>query len=253
MNRPLTHTESRSGRGGLPRPSLLCIDEFVARVRPWPGEPGTAQLVITTQTIPPLEVIERWIVELGEAGFLKVRTGALSPAVAAAFLQSGFTVRQHLALLHHDLAGVRARVVPCESLMMRRGRTADLPTTAHLDGRAFGPMWAMDAAGIADARTATPQHRFRLADDESAVVGFAVSGRAGRQAFLQRLAVDPAHQGRGIGKALTLDALRWARRHRCTSMFVNTHSDNRTALALYVSLGFSESPQGLVVLERSLS
>ena len=44
--------------------------------------------------------------------------------------------------------------------------------------------------------------------------------------------------GRGIGRALTNDALTWARRHGCTSMLVNTHVANEAALALYRKFDF---------------
>jgi ribosomal protein S18 acetylase RimI-like enzyme len=84
-------------------------------------------------------------------------------------------------------------------------------------------------------------------------LGFAVSGRAGHHSYLQRLAVDPALHGRGIGSALTMDALRWARRHRCDSMLVNTHVENSAALGLYRSLGFEELAYGLAVLEWNAS
>lgn len=232
--------------------TLLRADDYVARVRPWPGAPGTVQLVTVEQSAPPVEVVQRWLDELAEAGVLTVRTGALGPSVLGPYVESGFAVRQELALLHHDLSGIRGRVVPCESLMLRRGRNADLLAAAHVDGRAFGGLWAMDVTGLADARTATPQHRFRIAAHGNDVVGFAVSGRSGKHGYLQRLAVDPAQQGRGVGRALTLDSLRWARRNRCASMLVNTHVDNETALGLYEALGFRRLSYGLVVLERSL-
>jgi len=252
VNGPSTPTVSGAGGRGAAPATLLHVGEYVARVRPWPGEPGAVQLVTVDQSSPPVEVVRRWLDELTEAGVRTVRTGALGPTVTEPYLENGFGVRQELALLHHDLSGVRGRVVPCESLMLRRGRNADLVAAAHLDGRAFGPLWAMDVTGIADARVATPHHRFRIAADGVDVVGFAVSGRAGRHGYLQRLAVDPAQQGRGIGRALTMDALRWARRHRCASVLVNTHVENEVALGLYDALGFRRMSYGLVVLERVL-
>lgn len=103
-----------------------------------------------------------------------------------------------------------------------------------------------------DAETATPARRFRVAVDGD-VVGYAITGRSGSQAFLQRLATDPAHTGRGIAAALIGDALRWATRHRCRRLLVNTQQDNRRALALYERLGFQLTPSDLVVLSRPIS
>ena len=46
----------------------------------------------------------------------------------------------------------------------------------------------------------------------SPLVAFAISGAASGQGYLQRLAVAPAHQGQGHGRALVLDSLAWMRR-----------------------------------------
>ena len=148
------------------------------------------------------------------------------------FRSVGFAVKQELVLLNHDLSGIPGRGVPSEWLLLRRARKADVLTSLVVDGLAFGPLWAMDADGLVDACHATPQHRFRVATIGSAVVGFAISGRSGKNAYLQRLAVDPSQHGRGIGRTLTLDALRWARRSRCSGMLVNTHVGNDVAVNL---------------------
>jgi GNAT superfamily N-acetyltransferase len=51
--------------------------------------------------------------------------------------------------------------------------------------------------------------------------------------------VDPARQGRGVGRALVLDALAWARAQRHRAMQFNAVvAINRPAVALYESLGF---------------
>jgi len=51
--------------------------------------------------------------------------------------------------------------------------------------------------------------------------------------------VDPAHQGRGIGRALVLDALDWAARAGFRGMQFNAVvATNTAAIALYESLGF---------------
>ncbi len=120
----------------------------------------------------------------------------------------------------------------------------------EVDGVAFDPFWRFDAAGLDDARAATPNSRFRVADSHGEVVGYAITGRAGLLGYLQRLAVRPDRQGEGLGRALVVDALRWARRHGASSMLVNTQETNARALALYRKLGFVQETVGLAVLER---
>ena len=240
------------GRGPDPAAWLLRADGFTARARPWPETPHAVHLVTLDQSLPPTTAaVQRWIAELTAAGVTVVRTGALGPTGREGYLEAGFTVRQQLALLHHDLTGRSHAVDLSDDDRLRRPRRGDLVHLARVDKRAFGATWAMDLVGIVDACQATPTYRLRVAADGDLPVGYAVSGRAGRATYLQRLAVDPGHQGRGLGRALVVDSLHWAHRHRRTGMLVNTHVENEPALGLYHSLGFVEQGYRLAVLEWS--
>lgn len=53
------------------------------------------------------------------------------------------------------------------------------------------------------------------------------------------LAVAPAHEGNGVGKALLSHAEEWAREHRCTLMTLAVFPGNERARALYESSGYS--------------
>src|SRR5205807_216631 len=77
--------------------------------------------------------------------------------------------------------------------------------------------------------------------------------RRGSSGYLQRLAVHPDRQRAGLGRALTLDGLRWMRRHGGAQAAVNTQVGNEPALALYQRLGFRLKPGGLAVLRRDIS
>ena len=56
----------------------------------------------------------------------------------------------------------------------------------------------------------------------------------------------------GIGRALVLDGLLWARRRGAASLLVNTQETNAAAVELYESMGFTREAYGLAVLERPL-
>jgi ribosomal protein S18 acetylase RimI-like enzyme len=175
-----------------------------------------------------------------------VVTGALAPAEQAGFLAAGFEVREHLLLLTHDLDP--PPTAPGGPWRLRRGWRRDRPAALVVDARAFKPFWRFDATGLDEAISATPARRFRVAVRHRAVVAYAVSGRAGRRGYLQRLAVDPDHQRCGIGAHLVADGLWWMRRHGATRAFVNTQPDNEAAITLYRKLGFRLQPDGLDVL-----
>ena len=82
--------------------------------------------------------------------------------------------------------------------------------------------------------------------------GSALTGRAGRNGYLQRVAVDPTARRLGFGRALVADALQWLQRHDVGRTLVNTQLDNHRAVALYESCGFRRLPVGLCVLGRTL-
>jgi len=121
-----------------------------------------------------------------------------------------------------------------------------------LDDDAFPDEWRLGRSGLGDALEATPQTRFRLARTSSGPVAYAICGRSGRDGYVQRLAVASTHRGQGLGRALTLDGLRWLKRWKASSASVNTYVGNDVALRLYRSLGFVEVRPGLMVLTIDL-
>lgn len=177
-------------------------------------------------------------------------TGALAPGEQAGFLAAGFEVEEELHLLAHEVRDLPPATESERAL--RRARPSDRTAVLAVDGVAFPPFWRLDERGLEEAVRATPHARFRLAADPD-VFGYAVTGRAGRRGFLQRLAVAPDRQSAGVGRALVLDGLRWLRRWRVERAVVNTQLQNERALALYESLGFRREPSGLTVLSAGLA
>lgn len=166
-------------------------------------------------------------------------------------LARGWRIAAHLHLLRHGLGRLPPEH-PRGGPRLRRAREADLEAAAPLDDSAFPLEWRLGRAGLADALKATPQSRFRLARDGGVPVGYAICGRSGREGYVQRLAVADSARRQGLGRALTLDGLRWLKRWRATSVSVNTYVGNDGALRLYQSLGFVEVRPGLMVLTIDL-
>ncbi|MGQ0831063.1 MAG: GNAT family N-acetyltransferase [Microthrixaceae bacterium] len=221
------------------------------RIVPWRGDPETAHLT-PARGRPTAVEVERSIATLASGGYRTALTSALAPPEAAPFLEAGFVVHERLHLLTRSVTEPtpEAPVTP-----LRRARRADRALLLTLDRDAFSAFWRLDEAGLDDALAATPSSRLRVADHADAatgLAGYAVTGRAGPRGYLQRLAVDPALQRRGIGSALVRDALGWLRRWGAREVFVNTQVDNDAALSLYLHLGFSQQPVGLAVLRRTL-
>jgi ribosomal protein S18 acetylase RimI-like enzyme len=220
------------------------------RAGPWRGDPRVAYLAPVSETPPPSpDLVRHCVGLLAEQGYREAITGALTPREQRGFLAAGFAVREHLHLLAHDLLDLPT----APPVRLRRGRRRDRTTVLTVDARSFEPFWRLDRAGLQEAMAATPSSRFRVSVGAGGrIVGYAVSGRAGHRGYVQRLAVDPDSQGRGVGTALLVDGLQWMRRRGVQRAAVNTQVGNAAALALYERLGFRPQPGGLAVLHLAL-
>jgi ribosomal protein S18 acetylase RimI-like enzyme len=238
-------------------PLILRAGDVVARVRPWAFEPSVAHLVLYNQSrLPTPSEIIGWIAELRNAGYDTIRTGALGVQAGARFERLGFESVQSLVLLEHTAINsvtVPPTVPPAKrSATPVRLATDDDGEASRVDVAAFGQGWCIDRVGIGDVRSATPRHRARAIRTEGTLVAYAISGRDGRNGYIQRLAVSPAHQHRGYGSVLVGDSLRWMARWRVHRALVNTHIGNEAALALYHRLGFVDLSDRLHVYERRI-
>lgn len=225
-------------------------DDGRLRATSWRGDPTVAQVVVRARVTD--AEVRALLDELRSRGCTAVVTAALAPPEQQPFLAAGFEEHERLHLLRRDVAPLPARP---DGVTLRRARPADHPEVLAVDHLAFPPFWRFDEAALEDALDATPAVRFRVAlrPGTSAVAGYAVTGRAGGRGYLQRLAVHPECQRRGLGTALVADGLRWLRRWGAREVLVNTQEANAGALALYEALGFARQPHGLAVLRRALA
>lgn len=202
------------------------------------------------------------------AGVATYRTPALSANDARWFFDHGFVTRQSLVMLQRNgrlgsvahgrgtPVDVEYDDVTCRHVMARQ-RERLLGELLVIDGESFATPWNLSAAAFRHACRATSEHRVIVAraiasgDDVSGCAnGYAIVGRAGGQAYLQRLAVHPTQRRMGIARSLVIQASQWASARGADSLLVNTEPTNAAALALYHSLGFVTLPDPLVVLER---
>ncbi len=222
-------------------------------MRAWPNDASVAHLIfIDHLDVPSPEAIESAIEHARCRGARAIRTSALFPRAAGVVLGAGFEPIDRLALLRlalDDLTLARLpRPDPSDPMMPWHARRA-----AVVDQQAFGLMWGNDAASLRDIRRATPQHRARIVRRGRRIAGLAISGAAGANGYLQRVAVAPAHQRGGIARTLVVDALRWMSDRDLSLALVNTGVHNAAGLALYHTLGFERLDDELVIAEHRLT
>src|SRR2546421_1209433 len=108
----------------------------------------------------------------------------------------------------------------------------------------FGPGdWSSrKMAAIADDCHIQPDGVLVAEDDLGAVVGY-VTTRVNRTSgigWIPNLAVDPNHQGKGLGRALLERAIQFLRESGMAVAKIETLEQNPNGQSLYPSLGFQE-------------
>ncbi|NNE11066.1 MAG: GNAT family N-acetyltransferase [Ilumatobacter sp.] len=222
-------------------------------MRQWPHAPTIAHLVfLDHQELPSATAVADAVDHARARGARAIRTSALFPDAAEILMSADFEPIDRLALLAIDLDdGVVERLGDHEHAIrpLRRWMHA---RAADVDVDAFGPMWGNDAAGLREIRAATPVHQARYIGDARRIAGFAVSGAAAGNGYVQRVAVASAERRRGVARALVIDALRWIHDGGRRRALVNTGVSNAAALGLYEQLGFRRLDDVLTIAERRL-
>ena len=149
------------------------------------------------------------------------------------------------------------------AMNIRAYRAGDLPRLQEITAATFGPVsidgnmerilgnfGAGDEAGwrgrklavIAEDCRVQPDGVFVACDDAGRIGGY-ITTRLNRQSkigWIANLAVDPAGQGKGIGRGLILHALAFFRQNGMEVARIETLEQNAIGQGLYPSVGFKE-------------
>jgi ribosomal protein S18 acetylase RimI-like enzyme len=189
-------------------------------------------LIVETQNGPyPVQYLcygaEYWLSKsLGEAGFTQVE--------AVQFYQLD-RLRSRLASLLPDPPDISlAPLYP-----------AQIDELAVLDAATFDPLWHF---GRRDLFELLMRGRMQVAWSGGRMAGYnAVCANSPSEGQLARLAVHPDFQGRGVGRALLSDAIRYAA-GEFSVLVLNTQINNSRSQALYRGMGFRPIGMSLAVL-----
>ncbi len=143
---------------------------------------------------------------------------------------------------------------------IRTYRPQDLPRLQEITAHTFGPVsidrgmeqllgafgdggWqARKLAAISDDCRLQPDGVFVAEEAGGRVVGYVTTrvNHASSLGWIPNLAVDPSHQGRGLGRALLQHAIEFFRREGLQVAKIETLEQNAVGQSLYASLGFRE-------------
>jgi ribosomal protein S18 acetylase RimI-like enzyme len=176
--------------------------------------------------------------EIAQAGGARVAAIAIQPWFQEILAGSGFENHQQIVMLEWRYQPSLAPTAPRErnGIRIRRMTAEDLPDVEKTDAASFDPLWQNPLETI---RKAFAQALYAtVVENEQGIIGYQLSTGGGQRAHLARLAVHPAVQGKGAGRALLSDLFRYVTYAGISRLSVNTQSDNQPSLSLYQRMGF---------------
>lgn len=136
------------------------------------------------------------------------------------------------------------------SWAIRQMEAADLEAVEAVDISAFSLVWqnSRENLELAFRQSAVAS----VVEYRGQIVGYQISTATPMGGHLARLAVLPALQGRGIGKALLNDLLFQFEQRGAQTVTVNTQHDNLNSLSLYEKAGFKRTGEEYPVYQYEL-
>lgn len=227
--------------GSFPNPVVLRKGWARAEARPWNRNRADAHLRLVRGTTAFLVEATQAVLDLGASA---VTSPPLLAGSRRIWRAAGFQPYRSLLLFHKPLAAERPPQGVVEEL-------DDLHwlRLVEIDGSAFGPTWRAELPALREATTSAPRSVVLGATVGAVLSGYAITAVSGGTGYLQRLAVDAAAQGRGLGRDLTRASCSWAQRRGARRMVLNTKPDNDAARALYGSEGFTVMSERLELMQ----
>ncbi len=213
-----------------------------ATARPWNRDVPDAHLALVRGTSTFLNECAEY---LGTLGIPAVASPPLPSTAVRLWTDAGYQAFESLDVFGRALED--RLLAPASPVQTER--SPDWSSVESVDRSSFGPFWRLDPNGLRDAFTATPRSVLLTVNDPD-LVGFSIVGAGTFAGYLQRIAVAPDRQGRGIGRSLVRASMLWARRHGARQMLLNTLPGNEAAAHLYLDEGFSRLDDRLVILRK---
>ena len=121
----------------------------------------------------------------------------------------------------------------------REANAFDLPVFVSLDKELF-PYSPWSASQFKEELSSPTRHFVVAEDVDQKIIGYAgVFAPGAAEADILTVGVVPEHRGKGIAKALMALITNWAKEQGTTAMMLEVKTDNREAIGLYESLGYS--------------
>lgn len=164
----------------------------------------------------------------------------------------GLETLRELFVMDRPLAGAATRPTPPDGYTVRTFTPDDADAWVDLNARSFAhhPEQGRLTRADLDARIAEPWFRAEdllLVDGPDGLAAFVWTKVVGADGELYVVAVDPGHQGLGLGHLLTETALAHLAERGCTRALLYVDGDNLRAVNVYRRAGFDLADRHVLV------
>jgi mycothiol synthase len=257
--------EEADGAAPIDEATWLALRHHPERARSWVREDGFALLIgreLSLVVDPNArrhglggELLAETLTATGE-GELTAWSHGDHPAAAALARRTRFERARELWVMRRLASVPLAEVVAPEGVTVRGYEPGDAEEVLRVNAAAFArhpEQGSMDLANLRE-RMAEPWFDpagLLVADDGSRLLGFHWTKQHNPElGEVYVVAIDPAAQGRGLGKLLTLAGLRHLAGRGVREILLYVESDNRPAIAVYSGLGFTHAESDTHVMYR---
>lgn len=178
------------------------------------------------------------------------------PAAARLARRHGFAKVRDLWVMRRDLGRALPAARPLDGITIRGYRPEDEDELLRVNAAAFAhhpEQGSMDRANLAE-RMAEPWFDpagLLVASEGRRLLGFHWTKRHSPElGEVYIVGIDPAGQGRGLGKALTLAGLHHLADGGAREVLLYVESDNAPAVSVYSGLGFTHARSDTHVMYR---
>lgn len=252
--------ETADGAAPLDEATLLALRNHPVDVRSWVRDQGFALLVgdeLSLVVHPDARgrglghsLLEEALPASGE---LRAWSHGDHPAAAALARSHGFERFRELWVMRRDMDEPLAAY---DASRVRSYRSSDADEVVRVNAAAFAhhpEQGAMDAANLAErmAESWFDSAGLLVAPDGDRLLGFHWTKQHSQSlGEVYVVGIDPAAQGQGLGKLLTLAGLHHLRDRGVDEVLLYVESDNAPAIAVYSGLGFRHERSDTHVMYR---
>lgn len=118
---------------------------------------------------------------------------------------------------------------------LRPMRAEDLDRVHELEKLCFSDPWSREAFA---SELENPLARYQLLTDGEAVLGYCGLWFVVDEGHITNLCIDPAHQGRGLGKLMMESLFIYAKNENICRLTLEVRVSNEKAISMYEKLSF---------------